>query len=465
MATTRIISMHINQGKTVAQCLMARTAYAKNPDKTQDGELITAYACDAKTVDAEFLYAKRQYRTFTGREQKNDVIAYQIRQSFKPGEVAPDEANRLGYELAMRFLKGKHAFLVASHCDKRHVHNHIIFNSTTLDCHGKFRDFLGSGKAVARLSYLVCTENHLSVIENPKPGNHNYNKWLGGNAKPSYRELLRTTIDGVLARKPVDFDAFLKMVSEAGYTVKRGAHISFRGAGQKQSIRLRSLGKGYTEDELRAVTDGEKEHTPRKKYAPAAKKENSLLIDIEAKIRIGKGVGYQNWAKKFNLKQMAQTMAYLKEHDLLDYEKLAQKTADTAARSRELSANIRATEKRMAEIAVLKKHIINYSSTREVYVAYRKAGYSPKYLAEHETKIILHKVAKKAFDEFGVTKLPTVKSLQQEYTALLSEKKAAYAEYRAAQEDMRELMVLKRNVDTILGKTKETPRRNQPNLE
>ena len=465
MATTRIISMHINQGKSVAQCLTARTAYAKNPDKTQDGELITAYACDAKTVDAEFLYAKRQYHTFTGREQKNDVIAYQIRQSFKPGEVAPNEANRLGYELAMRFLKGKHAFLVATHCDKRHVHNHIIFNSTTLDCHGKFRDFLGSGKAVARLSDLVCTEHHLSVIGNPKPGNHNYNKWLGGNAKPSYRELLRITIDGVLARKPVDFDAFLKLVTESGYTVKSGAHISFRGAGQKQSIRLRSLGEGYSEDELRAVIAGEKEHTPHKKHQCALKKENSLLIDIEAKIRAGKGVGYQNWAKKFNLKQMAQTMAYLQEHGLMDYEKLAQRTAEAAARSRELSASIRAAEKRMAEISMLKKHIINYYNTREIYVAYRKTGYSPKYLTAHESEIILHKAAKRTFDELGVTKLTSVKNLHQEYAALMTEKKATYVEHRAAQEEIRELLVHKRNVDSILDKTREAARWVQPHLE
>lgn len=159
VATTRMISMHMNRGRTVAQCLTDRTDYAKNPEKTKDGDLISAYSCDAKTVDAEFLLAKRQYHTITGRTHKNGMIAYQIRQSFKSGEVTPEEANRLGYELATRFFKGKHTFLVATHCDKRHIHNHIIFYSTTLDCHGKFRDFLGSGKAVARLS--CTTSSHV----------------------------------------------------------------------------------------------------------------------------------------------------------------------------------------------------------------------------------------------------------------------------------------------------------------
>ena len=455
MATTRIISMHVNQGKTVAQCLTDRTEYARNPEKTQDGELISAYACDAKTADAEFLYAKRQYHTITGREHKNDVIAYQIRQSFKPGEVTPEEANRLGYELAMRFLKGKHAFIVATHCDKKHVHNHIIFNSTTLDCQGKFRDFLGSGKAVARLSDMVCMEHHLSVIENPQRGDHSYSKWLGKQTMPSHRDLLRAAIDGALARKPADFAAFLKLMVGAGYSVKRGAHITFRCAAQKQSIRLRSLGTGYSEDELRAVIAGERTHTPRKKRSATTLQKSSLLIDIEAKMRAGKGRGYQNWAKVFNLKQMAQTMAYLQEHHLLDYAELTQKVEDASSRYNALSATIRGAERRMAEITALKTHIINYSKTRDVYAAYRKAGYSKKYLAEHEGKIILHKAAKRAFDDLGVKKLPTVKSLQVEYAELLSAKKAAYSEYRVARDEMKELLVHRANVDRILKDSKD----------
>ena len=147
MATTRIISMHVSHGKTIADCLTDRIDYSKNPDKTQGGELISAYQCDTKTADAEFLYSKRQYQTITGREQRHDVIAYQVRQSFKPGEITPEDANRVGYEFAERFLKGRHAFFVATHTDKKHIHNHIIWNSTTLDCKRKFRDFLGSGRA------------------------------------------------------------------------------------------------------------------------------------------------------------------------------------------------------------------------------------------------------------------------------------------------------------------------------
>ena len=447
--------MHQNKGKSIAQCLAERTDYAKNPDKTNQSELISAYECDPRTVDAEFLFSKRQYNSITGREQKRDVIAYQIRQSFKPGEVTPEEANRIGYELAQRFLKGKHAFIVCTHVDKEHIHSHIIFNSTSLDCKRKFRDFLGSGRAVARLSDIICLEHGLSIIENPRRYTHStYDKWLGNNAKPSHREMVRAIIDDILAKKPADFEALLKLLEDAGYTVKHGKYISLLHSDFKKAIRLRSLGEGYTDDDLKAVLSGEKAHTPQKcRNIPAQK--NTLLIDIEAKLREGKGGGYERWAKVHNLKQMAQTVNYLREHGLLDYSDLQKKAADVTARFNGLSEQIKSAEKRMAEIAVLKTHIINYSKTRDIYAEYRKSGYSKKYFTEHEGDILLHKTAKKAFDNLGLKKLPTVRSLQAEYTELLTQKKAAYAEYRTARDEMKELLIHKANVEQILGKEPE----------
>lgn len=126
MAATRLIALHVNKGKTIAQSLGDRTDYAKNPEKTEKGELVTGYECDPFTVDEEFMLSKRQYEQITGRHQQHEVIAYQIRQSFKPGEITPEEANRIGRELALRFTKGKYAFIVATHTDRVHIHNHII---------------------------------------------------------------------------------------------------------------------------------------------------------------------------------------------------------------------------------------------------------------------------------------------------------------------------------------------------
>lgn len=447
--------MHHTAGKSILQCLSERIDYAKDEDKTADGELVSAYECDPETASSEFAISKREYFTLTGRRQEHDVIAYQIRQSFKPGEITAEEANRIGYEFAERFLKGNHAFIVCTHINRRHIHNHIIWNSTSLDCTRKFRNFWYSTNAVRKLSDLICTEHKLSVIENPKPHGLTYDKWLGNNAKPSHREIVRAVIDDIVTKKPADFDAFLKLLEEQGFSVKRGKHLTLMHTDFKKAIRLDSLGDGYTEADLRAVLSGEKEHTPKKRRNILTPQKNTLLIDIEAKLHEGKGGGYERWAKVHNLKQMAQTVNYLREHDLLDYDELKKKSSDATTRFNDLSEQIKTAEKRMAEIAILKTHIINYSKTRDVYTAYRKSGYSQKYLAEHESDIILHKAAKKAFDDLGLEKLPTVKSLQAEYAELLTQKKAAYAEYRTARDEMKELLIHKANVEQILGKEPE----------
>ena len=214
-----------------------------------------------------------------------------------------------------------------------------------------------------------------------------------------------------------------------------------------------TLGAGFTPDDLRAIIAGTKAHTPKKKWAmdAATKPSGCLLIDIQAKLQEGKGAGYARWAKNFNLKQLSQTLIYLEENNLLDRSVLEERTSAATAQYHALFDNMKSAEQRMAEIKVLQQHIINYAKTRDTYVAYRKAGYSKKFLAEHEPEIILHKAAKQFFDEQGLKKLPTVKSLQTEYAQLLSEKKAMYAEYQQAKNEMRSLQTAKANVDRILG--------------
>ena len=458
MATTRIIPLHIGKGRTESKAISDIIDYVENPQKTDNGRLITGYGCDSRTADAEFLLAKRQYIAATGRVRgKDDVIAYHVRQSFRPGEITPEEANRLGVEFAKRFTKGKHAFVVCTHIDKSHVHNHIIWSAVNTDCDRKFRNFWGSTRAVRRLSDTICVEAGLSIVENPKPHGKSYDKWLGDQAKPSHRELLRLAIDRALAQKPADLDALFQLLREGGCEVsKRGKSYRLKRPGWDRAARLDSLGAGYTLDDLLAVLAGEKQHTPRKKsiVQPEPPKVN-LLVDIQAKLQAGKGAGYARWAKVFNLKQMAQTVNFLTEHNLLDYAVLAEKAEAATVHHNELSAQIKAAEKRMAEIAVLRTHIINYARTCDTYVAYRKAGYSKKFREEHEEDILLHQAAKNAFDEMGVKKLPKVRELQAEYAKLLEEKKKTYAEYRRSREEMRELLTAKSNVDRLLHMDEE----------
>ena len=387
MAATRLIALHVNKGKTVAQCLADRTDYSENAAKTNNGEFISSYECEAKTADEEFLLSKRQYQHITGRQQKNNIIAYQIRQSFKPGEVTPEEANQVGYETAMRFTKGKHAFIVATHIDKAHIHNHIIYNSTTLDCTRKFKNFFLSGLAVQRVSDLVCAEHGLSIIT-PKPYRERQKRTVYPK-KRTQRDDLCDAIDQVLQEKPRNYADFLKKMEDLGFEFKDGKQPAFRGKGQKRFIRLRSLGEDYSDEELRAAIAGKSGRKPRNanRQVPVPKQFN-LLIDIQAKMAEGKSAGYERWAKKFNRKEAARTVCLLKEKGLDSYEDLVALTEKLSSRFSELSSSIKSAEKRMVEIGALQTHLNNYSKTRKVYEAYRKYGYSKKFFEEHRLSLI-----------------------------------------------------------------------------
>ena len=447
MAATRLIPLHVNKGKTIAQSLGDRTDYAKNPEKTEKGELVTGYQCDPMTVDEEFMLSKRQYEQITGRRQKHEVIAYQIRQSFKPGEITPEEANRLGHELALRFTKGKYAFIVATHTDRAHVHNHIVFNSTSIDATRKFKNFWLSSFALQRVSDLICLENGLSVIA-PKP----YKERTKRTAYPrrvKNRDVLCEDIDLILQKKPESIDAFLQELQQLNYEIKYGKHISVRGKNQTRFIRLSSLEDGYTEADLRAHFLGQREHKPAAKQRSRTNaRPFNLVIDIQNKLQ-SKGVGYQRWASVYNLKQMSKTLLFLRDHKIESMKQLDQMVMQQVAKRDALLTSIQQSEKRLVEIGTLKKHIINYSKTRSTYKEYRKAGYSKKFLEAHREEITLHKVAKAAFDELGVKKIPKVKELSIEYAEVLTAKKQTYTEYRQVKNEAQELLIAQRNIASL----------------
>ena len=458
LAATRLIPMRKNKGKSIGACLHNHTSYIQNPDKTEQGELVSSYQCSLLTVDEEFLLTKRLYEQTTGRSQKSDVIAYQVRQSFKPGEVTPEEANRIGYEFAERFLKGKHAFIVATHTDRAHIHNHIIYNSTALDGTRKFKNFWLSSFAVQRLSDLICLEHQLSTIEY-KPYRERQ-KRIVYPPKESNRDRLCSVIDTILAEQPKDFEVFLQKLEQQGYEVKRGKHTAVKGKGQKRFIRFRTLVAGYSEDEIKAVIAGEAEHRPHQKQPPKEQPFH-LLVDIQAKLSEGKSEGYARWAKRYNLKEMSKTLIFLQENKIGSIEEMQERVDAATARYHELGDSIKGSEKRLAEIAVLKAHIINYAKTREVYAAYRKAGYSKAFLEAHREEITLHKAAKTAFDEAGLQKLPKVKELDAEFAELLTKKKAAYPDYRKARNEMQELVRAQKNVERFFAEEKTVQENEQ----
>ena len=459
LAATRLIPMRKNKGKSIGACLHNHTSYIQNPDKTEQGELISSYQCSPLTVDEEFLLTKRLYEQTTGRRQKSDVIAYQIRQSFKPGEITAEEANKVGYELAMRFTKGKYAFIVATHTDRQHIHNHVILNSTALDGTRKFRDFFFSALVVQRLSDLICLEHQLSVIEK-KPYRERQKRTLYP-PRESNRDKLCAVIDGILLNeKPASFEGFLKKLEQQGYEIKRGKYTSVKGARQKRFIRFRTLGTGYSEEEIKAVLEGKAKHQLYQKQPPK-EQPFQLLVDIQGKMAAGKSVSYKKWATKFNLKEMSKTLLFLQEQKIGSADELRERAAAATERYHAMGDSIKAAEARLTEIAVLKTHIINYAKTHEVYAAYRKAGYSKAFLKAHREEITLHKAAKAAFDEAGLQKLPRVKELDAEFSELLTKKKAAYPDYRKARNEMQELVRAQKNVERFFAEEKTVQENEQ----
>ena len=451
MATTHLMALRAGKGTAVAKAFQRIIGYIENPEKTENGSLVTAYKCDPRTAAAEFALDKRNYFMRTGKKgTKADVIAYHLRQSFVPGEITSEEANRLGQELAMRFTKGKHSFIVATHTDKHHLHNHIIFNAIDLECDKKFQNFWGSSKALRRLSDLICLENGYSIVEHPQGRSKKYNKWLGENKKRTHRDELREAIDIALMEKPRSMDALLKLLSDAGWEIKQGKHIAIRRPNQQRFMRLDSLGEEYSDEVLNAIFKGSRTHKPKRNYhsLPRQNERLALLTNIQAKMQ-GRGPGYERWGKTYYLKQMAKTVLYMSEHDL-DFETLKKEASEKSRRNDELLTQINTIDARLKQISDLKIQIINYVKTKDVYQEYHKHGNSKKFAAEHEQELAMHKAAKQAFDALGLKKLPTVKSLSAEYDQLVSEKKKLYAEYRQVHEQMTEMLTVRANMEQML---------------
>ena len=464
MAISKILPRKTMKNRTRQQSMAERHDYDQRPQKTQNGELVMSYMCQPETAAEEFEISKRLYFQITGRSQPvhRDIIMYRIIQSFKPEEISPEDANRLGYELAMKFTEGKHQFVVSTHVDKGHIHTHIEFNSTNLNCDGKFLNPKDSYLILRQLNDELCRAHGFSVIENPKPTAREQKQREMEAAKHgrSHKERLRQTIDRVLPDCR-DYDDFLEKMRAEGYEVKEGKTLSFRAPGWDRFTRSNKLGADYTREALRErSTHRGGRSTAAKRSVPHAGRKVNMLIDIQAKMAAGKGAGYERWAKIFNLKEAAKTLNFLVENDLTDYDDLTARVEQTSERFNAVSSRIKQLEARMAEVAQLKTHIINYSKTREVYAAYKKSRHKKEFLAEHGAEIAQHEAAKKAFDALGGKPIPKVAQLSEQYAALLAEKQEQYTQYKALRQDMIAYRTAKQNVDKILGLAPEKQKQN-----
>ena len=453
MATTWIKALHKSGG--IAAALGRSVGYIENADKTNGGELVYGYECNPVTAASEFLLSKRQYERITGRNQgKHDVIAYHIRMSFKHGEVTATQALELGRELAMRWTKGRHQFVVAAHTNTNNPHVHIIYNSVNLDCDGKYKDFRRSAIALRRVSDQICLEHGLSVVE--KPGlskGHNRAEYLGGEKASSVRGQLRSLMDVAIASSK-DFSSFLDAIQVVGVEVKCGKQLAYKLPGGKRFVRQDSFGDDYSYDSILERISGKRVVAERQKTAVdvEGKHKLNLLIDIQSKIREGKGSAYEHWARVFNIKQLSKTLLFLNGID--SYEDLLKKSDAVSAEYDMRLKNIKEVDTRLAEISELQKHIGIYGKTRETYKVYMALPSKKRedYFEANRADISLHKAAKKYFNGLVLDKkLPTISSLKQEYATLAARKKRLYSGYYDLRDNHRALLTAKGNAQRLLG--------------
>ena len=417
--------------------------YIENPVKTDEKILVSSFACSYETADIEFELLLSQAM------QKGNNLAHHLIQSFAQGETTPEQAHEIGRQLADEVLQGKYPYVLTTHIDKGHVHNHIIFCAVDMVNQRKYVSNRQSYSYIRRTSDRLCKEHGLSVVVPGQDRGKSYAEWDAHRKGTSWKATLKAAIYAAIPQAK-DFDDFLRLLQEQGYEVKRGKYVSFRAPGQERFTRCKTLGETYTEE---AIIERIKGRFVERK--PKENRKISLRIDLENSIKAQQSAGYARWAKVFNAKQMAQTLTYLSEHHIQNLADLAEKTEAATLRHSDLLKKVKNEEARMKEITELKKHVLGYLRTRETYAAYKKSGYAKKFLVEHEQEILIHRAAKQAFDERKLTKLPTVQMLQTEYEALMTQRKKDYAEYRAAKNEMRELLTIRANVERILNEPME----------
>ena len=441
MAATCIMSIHINKGKTARQCIGDRLDYIMNPKKTDGGLLVSTYACSPETAADEFMFFRQEYQQNTGRTQENEVIGYHVRQAFKPEEITPEEANEIGKELASRMTDDQFAYVVATHIDKHHIHNHIIICSTDLEGQHKYRDVKQSAKDLAQISDSLCREHSLSVIQNPQDKTVTYDKWQGNQRKFTHRDELRMIIDAALRMQPDGFDALMQLLEDVGCRIKHGAHISIKLPEGERYIRLDTLGPEYDEASLRRSLIGDHVHIPKIPRGDFTESQVKRLIDIEAKLRAGKGKGYQAWAERTNIDAKAQMIIFMKEHQIGSLEELNDQIQELTDQRNSLKASIREKQNRMKEINRRRQAIRDYSRTKEVYTQYRESNWSVNFYLEHRQEIEDHRNAQAVYS-FLDGKMPTLKELTAEYDELKEQKEndqAALSELKPKLTDLKHI--------------------------
>ena len=438
--------MAVTKIKAIRGTLSKALAYIMNPEKTDDKMLISSYGCATETAAQEFEWTRK----IAEQQGMNPVkiIARHVIQSFDVGEVSPELAHEIGKQFADEILGGKYEYVLTTHIDKDHVHNHLIFNAVDFVDHHAYKSYKKIYYDMREASDRLCKENGLSVIPPSQGKGMSYKEYTEAKRGTSWKQKLKQTIDrNIITAK--DYDEFLKLMQDAGYEIKTGKYISFRAEGQERFTRAKTIGENYTEERIKERIQG---HNPRKRQMQTARKGVSLIIDIQNSIKAQESKGYEHWAKINNLKEAAKTLNYLTENNLLQYADLEKKVEDIHSSYARTGEELKRVEARLREVQPLIKNISNYQRLKPVYDAFQKAKDKTSFRSKHEAELVIFEAARSTLLAVQCDgKLPSLKSLQAEQERLSEEQQSLYDERTQLKKQRKQIDTIKANVDSYLS--------------
>jgi len=417
--------------------------YIENPDKTDDKLFVSSYGCSYETADIEFQMLLDQ------AFKKGNNLAHHLIQAFEPGETTPEQAHEIGRQLADEVLGGKYPYVITTHIDKGHLHNHIIFCAVDMANQRKYISNRQSYAYIRRTSDRLCKEYGLSVVKPGKDKGKSYAEWDAQRKGKSWKAKLKIAIDAAIPQAK-DFDDFLRLMQAQGYEIKPGKFVSFRAPGQDRFTRCKTLGEDYTEE---AITRRIKGLAVDRGQKRKAEQRISLRIEIENNIKAQQSAGYARWAKLYNLKQAAKALNFLTEHQIESYESLESRLDEISTANDEAAAALKAVERRLGEMALLIKNLSAYKQLRPVALELRNAKDKAAFRRQHESQLILYEAAAKALKEAGVKKFHNLYALKAEYKKLDGERERLSEQYNEVKKELKEYGIIKQNVDSILRVT------------
>ena len=438
--------MAVTKIKAIRGTLSKAIAYILNPEKTDEKLLVSSYGCASETATREFEWTRKI------AEQKGmnpvRIIARHVIQSFEIGEVTPELAHEIGKQFADEILGGKYEYVLTTHIDKDHVHNHLIFNAVDFVDYHAYKSYKRIYYDMREVSDRLCKENGLSVIPPSQNKGMGYKEYTEAKRGTSWKQKLKQTIDRLVITAK-DYDDFLRLMQEAGYEIKTGKYISFRAEGQERFTRSKTIGENYTEERIKERIAG---RTPRRNRRQTMPKGISLIGDIQDRIRLIDSKGYEHKAKLTILKEAARTLNYLTENNLLQYADLEKKVEDVHSSYDRTGKELKDVEARLREVQPLIKNISNYQRLKPVYDAFQKAKDKPGFKAKHEAELVIFEAARSTLLAMqGDEKLPSLKTLQTEQQRLLDERQRLYDERAKLKKEAKQIETIKSNVDTFLS--------------